>query len=76
VIILFFCSSCAGWLFQKDKPPVPFVKNNITFVAQKKDFDALVNTASGYVIVYFTEKYCNSCKRFAYAFKKAASALS
>jgi thioredoxin-related protein len=75
-VTLFFCISCAHWFSGKDRPPTPFKKNNITFVAQKKDFDALIKVTDGYTIVFFTEKYCTSCKTFRYAFKKAASAFS
>lgn len=70
--IVFVCSSCA----HMNSPPAPFRENNITFVAQKEDFDTLVSGTSGYVIVCFTIKYCNSCIRFAPVFRKAAALLS
>ena len=71
-IILFLCGACAHTI----QPPAPFQKDNITFVAQKKDFDRLLKSGSEYLIVCFTEKHCNSCIKYAHAFKKAAAVLS
>jgi len=72
VIILFFGSSCAHTV----QPPASFQKDNITFVAQKKDLDGLLESGGEYLIVCFTDTHCNACIKFSHAFRKAASVLS
>ncbi len=76
-LLLLFCSSCAGLeIFSEDKPRDLFQEDNIVFLAQKNDFDQQVSSADGYLIVFFTDKECSSCKAFAEVFREAASTFS
>ena len=74
ILLLFVCSSCSqiSTLFE-DRPPAPYQRGNVLYVASGEDLSSIINSNHDYWIIFFSDKYCGSCKSYEPEFQHMAN---